>query len=282
MTMTTGAASGAPILTPTQVAELLVLPTFEAAVCTQVANVVQIGSTSLRIPRVTTDPTAAWTLEGQEIAVTDADLDEVIVTPSKLAGLSIVSRELANDSSPQAAEVVGQGLSRDLARKLDQAMFTGMASPAPAGLATLAGVSTVPAPTAWANADPFVAATFEAEEVDARLTAFVSNPADALALSQLKEETGSNKPLLSAGDPTQAARRQLAGVPLFVSRFVAEGTVWGIPGDRVAVVVREDAEVTSDASVFFTSDRVAVRAILRAGFGFPHPAAVVKITLAAA
>jgi len=33
-------------------------------------------------------------------------------------------------------------------------------------------------------------------------------------------------------------------------------------------------------SVFFTSDRVAVRAVCRVGFAFPHPGAVVKVTLA--
>jgi hypothetical protein len=42
-------------------------------------------------------------------------------------------------------------------------------------------------------------------------------------------------------------------------------------------VVRQDAQVESDRSVFFTSDRVAVRATLRVGFGFPSPAAIVKI-----
>lgn len=280
MAMTTG--TGAAILSPEQVAELLVKPVFEQAVCTQVANVVSTGSTSFRIPVVNADPTASWTAEGAEITPSDAVLAEITVTPAKLAGLTIISRELANDTSPAAADVVGEGLARDLARKLDQAFWAGMASPAPAGLATLAGVTAVAAPAAWGNVDPFVTAIYAAEDVDATLTAFVTSPADAEQLSQLKEATGSNRPLLSAGgDPTQPARRQLAGVPLLVSRYVAEGDVWGIPRDRVHVVVREDSEVLTDGSVFFTSDRVAVRAIMRAGFAFPHPAAVVKITRAA-
>jgi hypothetical protein len=32
--------------------------------------------------------------------------------------------------------------------------------------------------------------------------------------------------------------------------------------------------------VFFTSDRVAVKATMRAGFGFVHPQSVVKVTTA--
>jgi hypothetical protein len=43
-------------------------------------------------------------------------------------------------------------------------------------------------------------------------------------------------------------------------------------------VIRNDASVVTDTSVYFTSDRVAVRATLRASFGFTYPAAVVKIT----
>ena len=44
-------------------------------------------------------------------------------------------------------------------------------------------------------------------------------------------------------------------------------------------VYRQDATVVTDTSVFFTCDRVAVRATLRASFGFTYPAAVVKISI---
>jgi hypothetical protein len=54
-------------------------------------------------------------------------------------------------------------------------------------------------------------------------------------------------------------------------------SVWGIPKARVFVVVRQDAEVAVDRSAFFTSDRIAVRVVLRVGFGFPHEAAVINI-----
>src|SRR5688500_10482682 len=51
----------------------------------------------------------------------------------------------------------------------------------------------------------------------------------------------------------------------------------GLPAERVVTAVRRDADVTADRSVFFTSDRVAVRATCRIGFGFPHAAALVRI-----
>jgi hypothetical protein len=41
--------------------------------------------------------------------------------------------------------------------------------------------------------------------------------------------------------------------------------------------LRQDATVVTDASVFFTSDRVAVRATIRVSWGFTDLAAVAKI-----
>ncbi len=56
--------------------------------------------------------------------------------------------------------------------------------------------------------------------------------------------------------------------------------VWAIPKQHSLFVLRQDASVVTDTSVYFTSDRVAVRATLRVSFGFTYPLAVVKITKA--
>jgi hypothetical protein len=58
-------------------------------------------------------------------------------------------------------------------------------------------------------------------------------------------------------------------------------TLSGLTVGWVVTAVRRDAEVKADRSGFFTSDRVAVRATCRVGFGYPHPAALVRIRLAA-
>lgn len=280
MTLSTG--TGSPILRPAQVGDLLVQPVTRESVAAQVCTVVFTESHEYRIPIVSADPSASWVAEGDEIAISDATLTEKTVTPAKIAGLSVISRELANDSSPEAADEVGQGLARDIARKLDQAFFAGLPAPAADGLAELSGHSIVQlTATTWADTDWAPTAISMADAVGATIDTFVANPADALALATLKDETGSNRPLLST-DATMPTRRVVAGVPLLTSPYVPAGTVWGIPRPRVVLVVREDAEVTADASVFFTSDRVAVRAVMRAGFGFPHAAALVQVSLAAA
>lgn len=65
----------------------------------------------------------------------------------------------------------------------------------------------------------------------------------------MKVATGWTTPLPGA-DPTAPTSRTIAGVPLYVSRFVAANTLWAVDGSRVWVVLREDATVESDRSVF--------------------------------
>ena len=280
MTLTTNTA--AAILRPEEVHDLLVQPTFDLSVAAQVANLVEITSKSIRFPVVTADPTAQWVAEGAEITPSDGDLDEVDVVPSKVAGLTVITRELADDSTPEAAEVVGDGLARDIARKIDAAFFGALAAPAPAGLESLAGTSVVQAGATWGpSLDAFAAGASMAEQQGASVTAWVASPATALALARLRTGDGSNVPLLTT-DPAQPARRLVEGRPLLVTSAVAEGVVWGIPGDRVHLVVRDDARVETDRSVYFTSDRVAVKGTMRVGFGFPHEAAVVRVALGSA
>ena len=111
-----------------------------------------------------------------------------------------------------------------------------------------------------------------------QVSSFVANPADALALSQLKESTSSIRPLLGS-DATSATRRVVLGVPLLVSSAVTAGTVWGIPKERAVIVRRKDVELDVDTSAYFTSYRTAVRAIMRVGFGFTDPATIQKVVL---
>lgn len=60
------------------------------------------------------------------------------------------------------------------------------------------------------------------------------------------------------------------------------GTIWGLPNaGRIVIAIREDVSLVRDASVYFTSDRVAIRATMRVTTLFPHPASIVKVHLSA-
>ncbi|RBM16079.1 phage major capsid protein [Streptomyces sp. PT12] len=265
-------------MTPDDYATLVIQPVQDESTAFQVATQLATDSTRMHLPIVVEDAGAAWVREGEEIPNEDATLGEEVVIPAKVGGLTVVSSELAEDSNPDAQQIVGNGLARSIARQVDAAFFGSLPHPAPNGLEKLTGISGVAAGRKWTNLDPFLSAIAAAENVGATLTSFTAHPNDALALAQLKEQTGSNRPLLGS-DPTTPTRRVIAGVPLFVSPAVTPGTVWGIPRDRVFVVLRRDVRVDISADAYFSSDQVAVRGTMRVGFGFPHPAAVTKVTL---
>ena len=273
MTTTTGAA----VLTPSQVHELIVLPFIAQSAAMRVGTVTQIASHSLRIPRVTTDPAAAWCAEGAELNVSDAVLDELVCTPSKLGGLVVISNELANDSSPAALSVVGDGLTRDLARKADVAFAGNTTVNGPNGLLS---VATTPADAgdAWANLDAFEFAKSNAEQHNTVVDSWLMNPSTALKLSTLKESTvaGSNRALLAA-DPSAPASRVISGIPVVTSPAIGNDIVYGIPKNRVIIAIRQNPTIEPDRSVYFASDRTAVRAILRVGWSFTDPASICKI-----
>jgi HK97 family phage major capsid protein len=187
-------------ITPDQIAQLITLPVQAASVAAQVASLLSTSSTRTQLPIIAADPSAAWVAEGAEIGASDPTVDDIVVTPSKIAGLTIITNELAADTSPAAAGIVGDGLARDIALKIDAAFFgsKGASLIQPAGLEDLAGVSLVDAGVAWANLDPFAEAIANAEGLGLMVDSFIANPADALLLAQLKESYGSNKQLLGS------------------------------------------------------------------------------------
>jgi hypothetical protein len=105
-----------------------------------------------------------------------------------------------------------------------------------------------------------------------------SDPTTVLAIQQLKVAATYNQPLLGV-DPSVATRRSVLGVALYSSPAVDPTTVWGIPKAKSFVVMRNDPQLAVDSSAFFSSDRTALRLVTRVSFGWPHPQAVVKISV---
>ncbi|MBO0680336.1 phage major capsid protein [Mycolicibacterium sp. S2-37] len=279
--MSQSTINAASILRPEEVHELVIQPLTTESVAFQASTVVQTNSHDYRIPILTGDPDVGWTAEGAEITADDADLGEVVVTPRKVAGITVVSNELAADSSPEATRVIGDRLVQSLRRKIDAAWFGNTTANGPAGLGSIAA-SNVYAGVSYANLDAFLEAQVAAENLGQKVTAFVTNPNTVLALSKIKKAASSNEALLQP-DPSSPSGRVIAGVPLLSSPDAPDnGLVWAVPQAVSFVVVRKDVEVVVDTSAFFTSDRVAIRAVARVGFGFPHEAALVKVNRSAA
>lgn len=229
------------------------------------------GVHDFHIPVLREDVSAAWVAEGEEIAPSDPTLDELVVSPSKVAALTIVSREVAQDTSPQAQQIVGGSIARALTVKINEAFIGNLAAPAPKGLASLTAATEVDG--TLANLDVFAEAIAAVEQQGRNVTAFLASPTDALALAKLKAGTEQNSALLT--DP-----RIVQGRPVIVSNNLPAGTLYAIDASTVYAVLHNDVEVAFSSDAFFTSDRVAIRGVARVGFGFPTPANVARITVA--
>jgi len=265
-------------LTKQEIHDLIVLPVQALSVALQVTSPVSITATSIRIPKIVSDGTAAWVAENGAIPMSEAAADEDEVTPRKVAGLRTVSRELAEDSSPAATQQVGDGLVRAIAEACDAAFFgPTLPSPAPEGLRSLgSNVNTVALPKAFTNVDPLLAAIAHGKDSGAPVTSFVTSPALALEFNTLKESSGSQRGLLQ-NDPTQPDRNVVGGVPILTSKYVEAGDVWAIPRSRTFGVVRKKAEVESSEHFLWNTDQISVRGIMRVAFGFPDPSAISRI-----
>lgn len=266
----------------TEAGPLIIAPVTRDSLALAVTTLVQTDAGTFRFPRVSADPTAAWTAENAEIAVSEATADEVVVTPRKIAGLSIVSNELANDTSPEAAQVIGDALARDIAKGIDRAFFgTAPANTTiqPGGLEYLATAVTTITANPAVGIEAFIDALAAAESFGMTLDSFITDPATAAALAKLTTGSGSNLPLFGVG-AANGIERAILGVPLLVSPSVVAGTAWGIPKASVFSVLRNDVTLDIDKSAYFSKDQTAIRAILRVAFGFVQPEAIIKIKAA--
>ncbi|WP_372411081.1 phage major capsid protein [Streptomyces luteireticuli] len=275
-TNTTGAQS----ILPDEYGALVEKPVKELSLAMQVGTVVHTGSTRYRVPLLASDVTVGAVAEGAEITPSDVKFDEIVVTPAKFAGLTIISREMAEDSSPSAGEQVGRSIARQIANSVDNALLNALAAPNPSGLASLAGISKVTAPVAYKDLDPLEEALSLSEAAGGNITAWVTDAATALELAKLKDQANSNRSLLNS-DMTADGRRQILGRPVFVSPYAPADVVYGISRDDMLTIVRDGTRLDVDKSVHFTSDRVAVRGTMRIGFAFPVEAAHVRIQNAA-
>ncbi|MFJ8750459.1 phage major capsid protein [Streptomyces sp. NPDC102441] len=277
--MTLNSTGAGPIL-PDQFGALVEKPVGELSVALQVGAEVRTSAHTFRIPILVSDVPAGAVAEGSEIVAGDAVFSELAVTPAAFAGLTIVTREVADDSSPSATATVGKSIARMIANSVDHALFNVMSAPNPAGLAALAGISEVDAPAVFANLDAFNEAVSLSEAAGGTITAWVMNPATLLAVNTVKSATGSNLDLLNAA-PTEAGRSTILGRPAFSSAHMPDGVIYGISKEDMMVVVREDTRLDIDHSAYFSSNRVGVRAVMRVAFAVPVPATQVRITQAA-
>lgn len=258
---------------------VLIKPVMEESVAARVSTSITTTSAEVVVPLITDDPSASWVNEGAEIATSAAQSADLAIRPVKIAGISVISTELAADSSADVSGIIGRGLARDIARQIDAAYFGTVGAPAPSGLTALDGATSIDAGSAFSSLDPFVDAMKESEVLGMPVTTWVAHPDDVATISKIKRAADSQERLItSVRDDAGSIARAIDGVPLLQSPYVAAGTVWGIPSAAALFVRRDEARIETSDQQFFSSDRLAIRAIMRVGWGFINPPAIMKIT----
>ncbi|CAN5888239.1 hypothetical protein BH10ACT9_BH10ACT9_35540 [soil metagenome] len=260
--------------TPEQYGALVDLVIAEKSIAFQAGTVVQTSSETIRFPVQTADPSVGWYAEGTQITLSDPTTSELVITPKKVAGLTQISTEAAEDTTPAVAEQTGRNLARAVARRIDGAFFGNTVTNGPSGILSLVGVNVVDTGTITLDSlDPFHEAKFAALADGAVITHFILAPDVALALSKAKQGDDLNIGLLdNVGDGVT-----LAGVPVLVSTDVAAGNAWGVDSSQIYVVQRTGTTITKSVDAAFDYDAVQVRATARVGFGFANPAGVVRL-----
>ena len=229
----------------------------------------------MNFPLCVSDPSVAWYNELDTLTATDGATGEVVVTPSKTAGIHRISSELGEDTDPAIADQIGAALANQIAEAVDKAWLANTTAKANSGLLSIAyGSVDTGAIASVANLDPFIDAQFAAEAVGAELTSWVMHPTIAKQLSKIKVQTGSNQALLQRVEDG----RRVAGLPVFVSPKVDALTLaWGIPKARTVTVLRNRTEVVRSKDAGFYNDAVDIRAIARVGFGLLRPVSAIRL-----
>lgn len=260
----------ADAFTPEDYGKAVDLAVKATSVAARTATVVGTDKFKVNFPIWTADPAVGWYNENDTIAETDGATDEVEVIPTKTAGLTPISNELADDSTPAALDLIAAGLSNQITRAIDGAYLASTTAKGPNGLLSI-GYTGVDTGASLTNLDPFIAARYAAKANGSDLTSWIMAPTQAEALSKLKVASGSNQSLIQFVEDGIT----VAGLPVIVSDQVDPSTkFWGIPQAHVVLVIRKGTKVERFPNV--QKDGIWVRAVSRLGLGFLNEPGVVR------
>lgn len=260
--------------TPEDYGQLIDTVLAEKSIAFQVGTVVQTSSETIRFPMITADPAVGWYAENSQITLADPTTSELVITPKKVAGLTQISNEAAEDTNPAVATQIGTSLARSIAKKVDAAFFGNTTTNGPSGILSAAGVNVVDTGTiSLDNLDAFHKAKADALADGAELTHFILAPDVAYTLAIAKAGTDLNTGLLE----NVSDGITLAGVPVLVSTDVASGNAWGVDSSQIFVVQRTGTTVKTSEDSAFDYDARQVRATARVSWGFANPAGIVRL-----
>ena len=148
----------------------------------------------LQIPRQSGGVTAEW--EGEEDANAEGDvtLDNITLRPNRLGCLSVISKQLLIQSTPDIEQIVRNDLAAAIALAMDLAAINGSGSGnQPTGILNTAGIGSVSAAGVPSEADIIALETAVAvANADVGNLAYLTNPAIRGVLRSTAREAGTD------------------------------------------------------------------------------------------
>ncbi|MBN9461161.1 MAG: phage major capsid protein [Burkholderiales bacterium] len=233
-------------------------------------------SGNVSIPKHGSGLTVGWVAENSALTPSDMSFDSVMLSPRHAGGLTELSRQLIQQSSPDIERLVREDLAAMLAQAIDSALIKGGGANEPDGVLASVGTSgvqsgTLATPT-WAQ----VLGMIEMAELEnAPVSSWLTHPEVATKLRGTLKATGLPGYLLENG--------HMAERPVYVTNQVpatgspATGTV--ILGDWSQAILgiwsEVDILVNPFAETAYTKGNVLVRAMSTVDVALRHPQAFV-------
>lgn len=207
--------------------------------------------------------------EGAEIDESQPDLAEAIVYSKKFGQLIRISREQYVQAGTD--EHLAQSVARSMISKCDHALLS---QPAPASPAVAPAVGLTNTPglvtkTAVSNdLDRLIDLEAEIRANRGNPTAWLLSPDCWAELRKFKTGDDTNVSLLGSG--TDDAEPRLLSIPVAVNAEMPRLT--GLLIDKTAILSAvSDLTIATSADQYFTSDSIAVRALMRTGHTVVRP-----------
>lgn len=131
---------------------------------------------NVAIPRQTTGLSVGWVAENSNVTDADMAFDTVTLAPKHAGGVTELSRQLIQQSSPAIEQLVRDDLAALLATAIDSALITGGGTNQPVGVLSTAGIQTANLATlSWANVLT-MASKIELENAQSGSTVWLGSP----------------------------------------------------------------------------------------------------------
>lgn len=278
-------------LTSEQVLNFLIRPLEEASVFLAAGpRIYDTDGSPVRIPKLSSMGTPAFTAEGSAISEVDPTFAEVTLMPSSIrpvASITRFSNQLARQSVIDLTTSLQSKMVRDVADVLDSAFITGTgggtAETSPLGLLNYDGITVAGSAVGTATTDDLydmLGAALDAN-VNVGSMRWMIAPTDFVALHKLKDADGRS---LVTPDPSQGAISQLLGLPVTVtpkmpsSAAAGTATVALVDFSQVAVARDLSPTVTILPERYAEFDQQAIRVMTRYDAKPLNPEAVVTLT----